>query len=288
MATTSVREVTHGPGFIKWSPHVCPSPSTANILSTPASMILSNGLGALSAGIGIANAIQLNAISNKLDYVQRGIDQVVSLTKQVRESLQDVQDLQYLKTVFDGSRENFEQKLKLGQIDIAAVQSFEGDVETTLRQFVFDGDKLRDIKRVSKDAPIPNWMVDKAEPTFSFFRLLNFYLVESHNRLLDYDPWKVRRYSPIDAVPDYFVEDRANSEFTKIVDELKMIQKVHNDAAQKLPRLRWLTAFTWEIKMTRFNLATSSALASGTTNTLMLPALDIVDQKQTQKSTLSV
>lgn len=281
MASTNVWEVTHGYREIIWRPHVCPNVPPTQILATPATTWLSIGFSAVAAGASIYNAYQLaqqekmltnisrqlNIVSRKLDYIVNAINQLTLLTNEVLENTRDVKEIAYVKVFFDGALTHFATVLQSGQITLDAVRSLEGDIQTTLIEV--------NSRKGVKDAPIPNWLIEKAKSVYSLFRVLNVFLIESHNRLNEYDPTTMRRYESIDIQQHYLTENSTSEPAKELLSDLSQIHRLYSlTKISKQPRLKWLSAFLWEIKLFLFNQITSAVLTKEEPNIVMLPKLD--------------
>ncbi len=282
MSSTNVWEVTHAQRAIEWRPHICPTEAPTQILATPAAAWLSIGFSAVAAGASIYNAYQLaqqkemltnisrqlNILSRKLDYVVNAINQLTLLTNEVLENTRDVKEIAYVKVFFDGALSHFATVLQSRQITLDAVRGLEGDIQATLREVAS--------RKGVKDAPIPNWLIEKAKPIYSLFRVLNVFLIELHNRLNEYDPTTMRRYESIDIEQHYLTENSTSKQAKELLTDLVGIHRLYSSTKiNKQPRLKWLCALLWEMKLFVFNQLTSDVLNKEETNTVMLPTLDI-------------
>lgn len=281
MASRGLYWVEHGYRMIKWE-KAGTSTAAALALTSPAAAFLSVGFGAISAGASLYNTFQLakqsrvldsiarklDLVEFKVDYVTRGIEQLTRLMAEVAENTQDIKEIAYIKVFFDGAREHFEQQLKGRTVSAESIAALAGDIQSTWAQVTQN--------RNMKDAPIPNWMVEKAMPVFSFFKVLNVYLIESHNALSGYNPITIRRYFPLEGTPIYLTEEPDSTEAAEMIIGLEKVHKVyHLPSNSKRPRLKWLSAFLWEAKMAQFLLCTSTPLAGQESRHLELPVIDL-------------
>jgi hypothetical protein len=281
MPSTNVWEITHAQKSIEWRHHICPSEAATQILTTPATAWLSIGFSAVAAGASIYNAYQLaqqeqmlkqisrqlSIVSRKLDYVVNAINQLTLLTNEVLENTRDVKEIAYVKVFFDGALGHFGGVLQSRQITLDSVRGLEGDIQATLREVAS--------RKGLKDAPIPNWLIEKAKPIYSLFRVLNVFLIESHNRLNEYDPTSMRRYESIDAAQHYLTEDPTNEQVAELLEDLNNVHRLYSSTKiNKQPRLKWLSALLWEMKLFLFNQMSSAVLVKDEPSTVMLPTLD--------------
>ncbi len=205
--------------IMSWTPHVCPTEKISRIISTPAAGWLSIGFSAFAAVASIFNVFQiveqqelleridrkLNLINRKLNYVINSLDQLKWLTQKVLDNTLKTNQLLYIKYVFDGARINFGNKLKSGEVSLDSLKGLIGDIEMTMKEV--------DYTNTESDISIPNWMIEQANPVFSFIKILNIFLVECHNRFNEYDPMHVQRYESIDEFPSFLRE--------KVLEEVK-------------------------------------------------------------------
>ncbi len=285
MTTTRVWEVTHGPGEIVWQPHECPSRSIGSILSTAAAPWLSVAFSAISSGVSIYNAFQLakqekiltrishklGIIDKKLNCVLGKLDKIRALTEAAFTTIIKIKNLKLLEMFFDNGRILFEERIRENSVSREAILSLMNDTETAWREIVCTARPT--------EAPIPDNMIVRACPVFSFLRTLNFYLVEAHNQFNDYDPTVTRRYISIEDPEPCYLNETSDAEKVKDqIDALQSVQRIYKKTTlDKQPRLKWLSAFLWEAKMACFTLSTSSVLESQPKDKprkLMIPMLD--------------
>jgi hypothetical protein len=294
MENTNIYKVTHGFQKIIWEKIADGSNSAGPLLSI--------GFSAISAGVSIYNAYQLaqqketlnliagklnlmnhkmDSMNRKMDYVSRQIDYVnrkmdyvlvgmehlKDLTTQVLLTTTQIKDLAYVKMFLDGARDHFEKKLTSGTITSDDFHALDGDLTAALSEVLGS----------NKDAPIPNHFIEKARSVFAFLRAFNIYLVETHNTLNTHNPSTVRRYQTIeDSGYHYFSEvDTAKDSSKKLAGRMSELRNLHlKIKSDKQPRLKWLSAFTWEVRSVIYTLETSGILSGANSQSILLPAFD--------------
>jgi hypothetical protein len=111
------------------------------------------------------------------------------------------------------------------------------------------------------------------------------FLIEVHNRLVNYEPLLVRRYEPIDDTKIYnYYDDVSDDKVGELYDELVNISKFYDKVKfDTQPRLKWLLAFLWEAKLLLYNYSSSKAIQEWNTP-LMIPMMDESIMQQLNKT----
>ncbi len=287
MESTNLWQVTHGKGSIIWEPHRCAGDVVSAAVS-PVATWLSLGFSAVAAGASVYSAYklsmqekQLDAISRdlacvngKLDGIKRDIDRIhrtlhsiETLTRAILDDIRDVKDATIADVFISGSQQNFRDKVRNGSVSLEALTVFANDIATALSEISGNGGKR------TGDILIPNWIIDQARPIHAFLSVLNIHLVETHNRLNSYDASMVRRLCSLSEQPVLLTESIQSDEDAH-KNRLLQIHGKYSRAPESQPRLKWLYAYLWEIRLAEFALATSRALSGDDRDKLAIPQLD--------------